>query len=227
MTMLTETIHANEFRISEAPGDRSREAITVGFSAALTAGTVLGKVFGPATAAAKSGGNTGNGTFVIDATTPTLALAKPGVYTLRCITAVVNGGVFRLEDPDGFVLGDVTIPPGAGNSVTLTEQIKGVLTDGATDFAVGDGFDITVPITGAKYYKLDTTRSDGANYAAGILYRDVDASAADAPGAAYVRDCEINAKMVTWPAGISAGNQATATRQLATRRGTDGGISLR
>jgi hypothetical protein len=97
-----------------------------------------------AASATKAGGNTGNGTFVLDASTPVLAGAKSGVYTLRCVTAVTNGGVFRLEDPDGIVLGDVTIPPGAGNSVTVNEQIKGVITDGSTDFAVGDGFDITV-----------------------------------------------------------------------------------
>lgn len=96
-----------------------------------------------ATSAAKSGGNTGNGTFVLDATTPVLANAVPGVYTLRCTVAGTNSATFRLVDPAGRVLGDFAFS-GSGATVTVADQIKGVITDGATDFVVGDGFDVTV-----------------------------------------------------------------------------------
>ncbi len=120
MTTLTEAIHATESFISEAPGSQSREAITVKSGQNLKSCAVLGTIVsGTVASAAKSGGNTGNGTFTLDGTTPLLLNAKLGVYTLRCIAAVTNGGTFRLEDPDGMVLGDFVIPAGAGNSITL------------------------------------------------------------------------------------------------------------
>jgi hypothetical protein len=96
------------------------------------------------TSAAKSGGNTGNGTLVLDATTPVQANAVPGVYTVRCIEAVTNGGKFEVKDPTGKSLGMAIIVAGAGGTYTFTDQIKFVLTDAGTDFIVGDGFDVTV-----------------------------------------------------------------------------------
>lgn len=96
-----------------------------------------------AASAAKSGGNTGNGTFVLDATTPVQVNARAGIYTLRCTVAGTNSGTFRLVDPLGRVLGDYAFS-GSGGTVTVNDQIKGVITDGATDFVVGDGFDVTV-----------------------------------------------------------------------------------
>lgn len=44
MTALTEGRHAAEFIVSEANGSRSRETVTIANSAALAAGTILGKV---------------------------------------------------------------------------------------------------------------------------------------------------------------------------------------
>ena len=143
MPVFNEPIRPCESLVSEAAGERSREAITVG-ATAITACMVLGATLGAATAAVKAGGNTGNGTFTIDASTPTLAGAKPGVYRLRCIAAAANGGTFRLEDPDGIVLGDTVMAAGAA---TVSEHIRGALADGSSDFIVGDGFDITVPAT--------------------------------------------------------------------------------
>lgn len=218
MTTLTEAVHPNETRISEAAGERSREAITVADEAVVTAGMVLGAAYGAATAAAKSGGNTGNGTFTIDATTPTLAGAKPGVYRLRCIAIASNNGTFRLEDPDGVVLGDTLM---SGGAATVSEHIKGALADGSTDFAVGDGFDITVPTT-RTFAPLNLTSVIGYNVAAGIAYGNYDGTDSAVPGVAYVRDCEHNADIVVWPAGATTDQKAAATRQLA-----DLGIILR
>lgn len=211
MTTLTEAVYPNESRISEAAGERSREAITVASGSNVKAGMVLGASYGAATAAAKSGGNTGNGTFTIDATTPTLANAKPGVYRLRCIAAAENGGTFRLEDPDGIVLGDTVMAAGAA---TVSEHIKGALADGSSDFVVGDGFDITVPTT-RTFGPLNLSAATGMSVASGIAYGDYDGTAAAVPGVAYVRDCEHNADIVVWPAGATTDQKAAATRQLA------------
>ncbi len=52
-------------------------------------GTVLGRIntSGATSAVKASGANTGNGTFVIDPTTPVLANADAGVYSLRFTSA--------------------------------------------------------------------------------------------------------------------------------------------
>jgi hypothetical protein len=181
---------------------------------------VLGQnLAGAVTSAPKGGGNTGNGTFVLDVTTPGLVGVKVGVYSLRCITAVTNGGVFRLEDPDGFVAGDYTITPGAGGTVTVNDDIKGVLTDGGTDFVVGDGFDVTVAAGTGKYVQLDLTGLKGEQIAAGIAI-DV-ATAADGVddviallrrGPMLVRSDEL-----VWPAGATAPQIATGLAQLEAR----------
>jgi hypothetical protein len=47
-----------------------------------------------------------------------------------------------------------------------------------------------------------------------VLYDAVDASAADAEGAAIVRLAEVNAAELVWPAGITAPQQTTALGQL-------------
>lgn len=220
MTTLTEGIYATESLISEAPGDRSREAITVKSGQNLKACAILATIVsGTVASAAKSGGNTGNGTFTLDATTPLLLNAKLGVYTLRCIAAATNNGTFRLEDPDGMVLGDIVMAAGAG---TVAEQIKGALADGATDFAVGDGFDITVSALVEKHVEYNPAGTDGSQIATGILYGAVDATSADKAGVAYKRDCEHNADIVVWKTGATSTQKAKAQQDLRRR-----GIILR
>jgi hypothetical protein len=185
-----------------------RDAVTLksGF-AVLDIGAVLGQITkAAATAAAKSGGNTGDGTFVIDATTPVLAGAKVGVYKLRCIAAATNSGTFRLEDPDGVVLdNNIVIPAGAGNSVTVAEQIKGALTDGATDFAVGDGFDITVAAGSLKWGPYDPTAVDGREKAAAILLHKHDTTSADVAEAIVLArgPAEVALQGLKWSAGVT------------------------
>lgn len=220
MTTLTEGIYATESLISEAPGDRSREAVTVKSGQNLVAGAVIATILtGTSASAAKSGGNTGNGTFTLDATTPILPGAKLGVYTLRCIAAATNNGTFRLEDPDGIVLGDVVMAAGAG---AVAEQIKGALADGSTDFAVGDGFDITISALVEKEVEYNAAGTDGSQTATGILYAAVNATSADTRGVAYKRDCEHNADIVTWKSGATTAQKAKGTADLKSR-----GIILR
>jgi hypothetical protein len=153
----------------------------------LPRGTVLGQIaLGAAGVAAKAGGNTGNGTFALDGSTPIKPGAKAGVYTLRILTAAANGGVARLMDPDGFSLGDYAITGGAGGAVTIDNDIKGVLSDGATDFVVGDGFDITVAAGSGKWRKATAAAVDGSATPRRILADQVDATSADVTGPAYL-----------------------------------------
>src|SRR5579862_4629896 len=73
----------------------TRDQITVASGQlASVVGQVLGKItLGAVSSAAKSGGNTGNGTLVLDGTTPLVAGADKagvGIYTVRCTVAGTN-----------------------------------------------------------------------------------------------------------------------------------------
>lgn len=189
------------------------ETVTITGGVDLVRGSVLGQItVGTATSAVKaSGANTGTGTFVLDATTPVLAGAKVGVYTLRCITAAANGGVFRLEDPDGFVVGDYTITGGAGGTVTVNDDIKGVITDAGTDFIVGDGFDITVAAGSGKYKLAASASTDGSQTPVAILCDTAAASGGDVLAGIYVMG-EFNSRAVTLGTGITLAVAKAALR---------------
>lgn len=91
--------------------------------------------------ATPGGSNTGDGTL---GTLSASGSPLPGDYTLTCNAAAVDGGTFTLTNPDGTILStsvDVSGAPQAVGGITFT------LSDGATDFIVGDTFTITVPST--------------------------------------------------------------------------------
>lgn len=210
----TEGRHSGEGLLSEAPGQRSREGIVIASGAGIIApGSVLGQILtGGATSAAKAGGNTGNGTLVPNASTPVLAGAKPGVYTLRFTTATV----FSLLDPNGDGLGSYSIGGATGNNVTVSNEIMFALTQGATVFAVGDGFDITVAAGSGKYVLSPHTANNGSQIAAAIAIYGCDATSADQRIAALVRDAEWNANTLTYEATVNdATRRAAKAAQLA------------
>lgn len=191
---------AHEWLKHELDPQFTRKEITIASGAGeLLTGTVLGRITkGGASVQAKEG-NTGNGTFTLDATTPVLAAAVVGVYTLRCIAAATNGGTFRLEDPNGVVLGDFAL---AAGSATVNEHIKGVIADGSTDFVVGDGFDITVAAGSGQWVKYNPTLTNGAGVAAGILLNRVDATSGAQKAVAIVRDAVINPLSLVWDSSV-------------------------
>jgi hypothetical protein len=84
------------------------------------------------TTAAKTGGNTGNGTFTVAPTAGTVPLT--GVYTLTMLTATT----FSLIDPNG-----VSMPNGATGTPYADAKINFTLSAGGTAFVAGDGFTIT------------------------------------------------------------------------------------
>lgn len=189
MPTLIETTHAGEFILSEANGNRSREEVTILTGQDLVAGTVLGKITNGAGSSAADAGNTGDG--AMGAITVG-ANAKAGDYRLIIIEPGTNVGDFIVEDPDGINVGtgDVaTAFTGGGISFTLA--------DGATDFVSGDAFTITVAAGSGKYVAYDDAGTDGREVAAGVLFADVDATAADVDGTAVVRDAEVDADLLT------------------------------
>jgi hypothetical protein len=186
-------------------------------TAASVIGQILGaKVSATVTSAAKGGGNTGNGTCVPDVTTPALANVVEGVYTLTCTVASANAATFRLTDPRGRILADYSFS-GSGQSFTTANQIKVQVTDGGTDFVVGDSFNITVTTITKKYTQVTPAATDGSAVAAGVLLVNFGSSlAADTTTVAVVRGPAI-VKLggLAYTSGMTAGQKANALTQLA------------
>lgn len=195
---------------TELPNYSSRDEGTLASgSGAKNPGTVLGRVaLGAASSAAKAGGNTGGGTLTLDATTPVLAGAKPGIYAVRLIAAATDAGTFRVSDPDGFILGDVAV------GATFANDIKFATADVGTDFAVGDGFDITVAIGAGKFKPLDPAARDGTEKAAAVLLDTVDATSADKTIVVLSRVAEVVLQALEWPVGITSEQKNAALAAL-------------
>ena len=193
---------AGAFMVSRASGYRSVEGATmVSGQAALQAGHVLGRVYsGGSAAAAAAAGNTGDGAMgAITVTT-----APPGIYQVVITEPGANAGEFEVRAPGGAVIGQGTV--GAAYNAG---GLAFTLADGATDFAVGDRFNITVTGGAGKYKEYNPGNTDGSEVVAGILWDDCDASAADAKCVVVARDCEVNQGEISWFSGASAG-QITA-----------------
>lgn len=172
------------------------------------AGSVLGLVTaGSAEASAKSGGNTGNGTCVPDVSTPVLGGAKSGRYKAT-FTTTTN---IRLERPDGVVLGDYAIGGSTGNSATLIEHVKAVITQGATPFAAGDAFNIDVEVAGETLALAAALATDGSAEPVGILPEDVDATGG-AKNCGYFAEGYFNETALIFGAGHTADTVRTALR---------------
>jgi hypothetical protein len=196
-----------EFLLAEAHGQRSREnaIVTTEEDVEIASGTLLTKTDAGAGTFAMDAGATGNptsGAIVIG------AAANAGRYSIE-FTAATK---FRVEDPDGVLIGTGTLGS-AFNKGGLTFT----LTAGATPAVAGDTAGVTVAIGTGKYkeYVADET----AGPADAILYNYVPAGEArDVKVVAFVRDCEVNRFALT-------GLDAAAERRLETRgilvRGTE------
>lgn len=64
------------------------------------------------------------------------------------------------------------------------------------------------------YVELDPSASDGSEAAAGLLFAAVDASAANAPGVALVRDAEYSSALASFADTVSAPEQTAAIAEL-------------
>jgi hypothetical protein len=140
-----------------------------------------------------------------------------GDYKLTITEPATNVGNFIVEDPNGKYVGqgDVASAFSAGG-------LAFTLADGSTDFAAGDGFDITVSALVEKEVEYNPAGTDGSQIATGILYGAVNATSADTRGVAYKRDCEHNADIVKWKTGATTAQKAKGTADLKRR-----GIILR
>ena len=143
-------------------------------------GTLLGrKLVEDAIAAAATAGNTGDGTTTLGAVIAGPVVPSVGVYNLECVTALANGGTFKLEDPNGAIL-DANLVLLVGAGAVTTFSVGGMtftITDGAADFIVGDSFTLTVVLDG-NFYAYDPAGLGGVQVPSKVLVSEIVATGA-------------------------------------------------
>lgn len=175
----------------------------------LKRGTVVGKITaGVATAAAKSGGNTGNGTCTA---VSSKGNAVTGVYQARCTIAGTNAATFDLFNPAGDLIDQKSLSGSGATAVFLNDNLGFTITDGSTDFIVGDGFDITVAAASGKWVVSVATATDGSQVPSAVLADGVDATSADQLIGCYFMG-EFNFQAMTVDASWSGPTIQTALR---------------
>jgi hypothetical protein len=217
MTTLTEALHPGAFIISEAPHMHCRDSISIPAAQTVLAGQVLGRrvLAGDLAAATSSvvadSGNTGNGVFTLDGAAPVGQGAKDGNYRVVNELVAANSGEFVVYDPAGIEIGRVAV------GATFNNQIKFVIADGSADFAIGDAFTVTVGIADSQYeyLPLNLAAADGTQNIAGIAVAGIVTTSASAFIAGLVRGpADVRASNLSWPAGITAAQQAEGLRAL-------------
>ena len=205
------------FLVSEPSNNRvSREQAMIGPVTdrdRIVAGTVFGTVvLGAATAVPQKAGsnaaNTGTGTIAMDAATPVLADAAPGVYQVT----FTGPTTFTVEKPNGDQIGE------GATGQAFSDDVKFTITAGATAFVAGDGFKITVAPGSGLNVPLSIAALNGGQIATKIIGRGLPASAQAQRGSFVTGPgVEVNGNLLLWPAGISAQQKAACEQQLAAK----------
>jgi len=181
-------------------------AATVNSVTPLPRGTIMGQqTIGSASVVA--GTNTGTGTFTMDGTTPILPNAKVGAYVLTILAT----GRAQLVDPKGVSLGEYDFT--SAGSVTIANEIKGVLADTSTHFVAGDKFTITVAAGSGKYVPSVATATDGSQVPSAILVDQTDPSAADVNAGLYFTG-EFNSNAITFDSSWTVATLTPLLRPL-------------
>jgi hypothetical protein len=149
--------------------------------------------------AAKTGGNTGNGTLT-NVETAQVATAMPGNY----LVTFTGATTFNVTDPKGNLLS-----PGTTGKY-YEDRIGFLATSGGTAFVAGDSFTIGVG-TGSGY----ATFWNGSNAVAGIIYNtDYVPAGGTLKMTAIMREAEVQLQALQFPAGTTPQEIQTAATQL-------------
>jgi hypothetical protein len=176
----------------------------------LRAGTVLGSIAAPVPSVrARDGGNVGDGTLVMNTDAPLLPGAREGTYSLTYFAPAGQCGAFRVEDPNGYLVGHAV--PGEPFATSL----QFLITAGAAPFSPGDGFEIDVEDALGHVTQLRPRARDGRQIVAGILFYSTDAISAAQQCVITARTAVVSAAELVWPDGITEAEKASAIAQLA------------
>jgi hypothetical protein len=140
----------------------------------LARGTVLGIAAEGSIASSKASGFVGGGSIGSMSFTPA---AESGVYAIACTTAATT---FSVTAPSGELLGYATVGTAfSANGLGLT------ITASGTAFAVGDTFDVTVPVLTGQASIVNSANTDGSQYADCILTDTVNTTSGPVVAEAY------------------------------------------
>lgn len=169
MTIQSRTNNTNyTFVLNGTAVDRDDQTIQqdAGRTTVIAPFTMLGKIRSSvATTGTADAGNTGDGTVTAVAKLAAEPIAQVGAYNLELITIETHGGTFKLEGPGGELISNNIVMEAASAGAT-TIEINGMtmlITDGATDFIVGDKFAITVTAVN-KLVPIDPSAVDGSQF---------------------------------------------------------------
>lgn len=174
-------------------------------SAVLPRGTILGQqTVGAITSAAKTGGNTGNGTMGTVTAVGTMPPAAPGKYTVNFTAATA----FTVTDPNGRQLSTGVTGTAYSDIVSFT------ITAGGTAFVAGDGFVITVAAGTGNYIPAVATAVDGSAVPSAVLANQTDATGGAANAGIYETG-EFNVNYVTYDNSFTLATLTTLLRPLS------------
>ncbi|MBZ4194212.1 MAG: head decoration protein [Candidatus Contendobacter sp.] len=156
-------------------------------------------------------GATGTGT----CTSITLgSRAQLGTYKVVNRAVVANGGDFEVMAPNGESVGRFLMGTASTAAAAFTsEHVNFTLTD-ATDFILGNYFNIIVATHTGQVQAFNPLAVDGSQRPMGILLEAVDASLAAKAGTAIARFAELKTSKLVWAATVTAAQQAAALTQL-------------
>lgn len=140
-----------------------------GRTIALAPYTLLGEKKVVATSITADVGNTGNGTFTALALAPG-GPAIHGTWVVECIVApATHGGTFKLTDPNGVIVDNniLMIDTATGVRIVNGPGFVFTITDGATNFIVGDKAAIVIDAA-SGYLPLEVDEVNGLEKVAGI-----------------------------------------------------------
>jgi hypothetical protein len=213
--MLTETIHAGAFIVSEAPGFRSREQVTIGLSQTLGAAQVSAEPRSPRASHPRPLPKRG---IPVDLAPSPWTLPRPFSPARR--TASTARSASSPAPTSARSRSSIrTASRSAGISWPARPsrtQIKFAIADGATDFVPGDAFSITVGVEAGdfEYAALDYAATDGLQNAAAIaIYPVTTDGSTKQKISIFRRSGEVRASDLTWPSGTAA-QKAAAISQL-------------
>lgn len=165
-------------------------------------GTILARKSVADAVVAAAGTNTGDGTVTLATVAPGTVVPIVGAYVLTCTTAVTNGGVFKLVDPNGAIVATgLTLTVGAGAATVFeVAGLQFTVTDGATDFAAGDSFTLTVAADGTVVIYA-TAGAGGAQIPSMVLTYEVTTTGATTVAARALVKGEVRRERLVIDAG--------------------------
>lgn len=179
---MTRTVIDN-FDIELEGGKFRDELLTFAGADTFVKGTLLARLAVATAVTASAVSGTGNGTVTSATVVEGPVVPLVGAYVLRCTAAATNGGTFRLEDPNAAVVASGLIMTAGAGAATIMEAggLRWTVTDGSTDFAVGDTFTLTVAASG-KLVPFNPAGAGGAQFPKAVLtYEVTKAGAGDLP----------------------------------------------